>query len=64
MRTVSRSAWIYHLISIRIQALLRQMHRLLLRRRHLLSVTARDYFGLGKPGVAGEERFWSVTELK
>jgi hypothetical protein len=23
-----------------------------------------DYFGLGKPGVAGEERFRSSTELK
>jgi hypothetical protein len=23
-----------------------------------------DYFGLGKPGVGGEERFLSLTELK
>jgi hypothetical protein len=23
-----------------------------------------DYFGLGKPGVAGEERFRSLTDLK
>ena len=23
-----------------------------------------DYFGLGKPSVAGEERFRSLTELK
>jgi hypothetical protein len=28
------------------------------------SDSKKDYFGLGQPGVAGEERFQSLTELK
>jgi len=61
--TVSRGAWTFPLISIHIQASHRPMRRPLPLPQYQHSEMAR-LTGLGKPAVAGEERFRSFTELK
>jgi hypothetical protein len=65
MRTVSRSAWIYFLISIRIQANVASSNASIASSMtvSILCDSQTDYFSLGKPGVAGEERFRSQFDL-